>query len=87
LSGGTIPANGSCTVTLTVTSAVVGSYTNTIAAGALSTSPAGGNAAAVHAALTVSAPGKSSGGALDWLDMLFLAGVALAGLRIRPSAA
>jgi trimeric autotransporter adhesin len=37
LSGGTIPANGACTVSVNVTSATAGTYTNTIAAGAVST--------------------------------------------------
>ncbi|MEE3717208.1 hypothetical protein V2H45_10660 [Tumidithrix elongata RA019] len=37
LSGGTIPANGSCTITFDATSTVGGTYTNTIPANALST--------------------------------------------------
>lgn len=37
LTGGTLPASGSCTVSVTVTSAAVGSYSNTIAIGDLST--------------------------------------------------
>ncbi len=81
LSGATIPMNGSCTVTLTVTSATAGSYTNTIAANALTTSPAGGNVAAISATLVVSASGKSGGGAFDWLDMMFVAGVLLVSRR------
>ena len=52
LSGGTIPANSTCTVTVNVTSNTAGTYTNTIAAGAL-TSSGGSNAAAVSASLTV----------------------------------
>jgi serine protease len=81
LSGATIPMSGSCTVTLTVTSATVGSFTNTIAGGALTTSPAAGNSSAVSATLTVTAPSKSGGGTLDWLDMMFVVGVLLAGRR------
>ncbi len=37
LTGATIPANGSCTVTVNVVSNVAGSYTNSIAGGALTT--------------------------------------------------
>lgn len=55
LSGGTIPAAGSCTVTVNVTATVAGTYTNTIAAGALTTS-GGTNLAAASATLTVVAP-------------------------------
>ena len=40
MAGANIPANGSCTMTLSVMSATAGSYTNTIAANALSTGPA-----------------------------------------------
>jgi serine protease len=87
LSGGTIPASGSCTLTIAVTSATSGSYTNAVAANALTTTPAGGTSAAASANLTVTAPSKSGGGALDWWDMMFVAGVLLAGrrqLRRRP---
>jgi hypothetical protein len=52
LSGGAIPANGSCTVTIDVTVAAAGVYTNTIGAGALGTS-GGTNAAATNDTLTV----------------------------------
>lgn len=53
-SGAAIPANGSCTVKVDVTSAATGSYANTLAAGALQTS-AGSNAAPAGATLTVTA--------------------------------
>src|SRR5205085_7361268 len=43
LSGGTIPAAGSCTVTVNVTSATSGTYNNTIAPGALTTAKAADN--------------------------------------------
>jgi serine protease len=77
-----IPANGSCTMTLSVKSATAGDYTNAIAANALSTGPAGSNAAGASASLTVMAPAKSGGGGdLDWWDMMFVAGVLLAGRR------
>ncbi|GFE57585.1 DUF11 domain-containing protein [Geobacter sp. AOG1] len=55
LSGGTIPANGSCTVSIDVTSSVVNSYTNTIPAGAVTTTNAGSNGAAASATLMVNA--------------------------------
>jgi len=74
LSGAIIPANSSCTVNVTVQSASSGTYTNTVAANALSTAPAGGNTAAATAALTVTAPSKG-GGALRWPELL--AGLAL----------
>ncbi|MEO8740598.1 MAG: IPTL-CTERM sorting domain-containing protein [Casimicrobiaceae bacterium] len=52
LSGGTIPGNGSCTVTVNVTSAVGGSYVNTT--GAISTSA--GSVPAAQGTLTVIVP-------------------------------
>lgn len=83
LAGADIPRSGSCSITLSVMSAMPGSYASGIAANALSTGPAGGNAAAVSASLSVTAPapGKSGGGELDWLDMMFVAGVLLVGRR------
>lgn len=50
--GRTIPANGSCTVTVNVTAAVAGSYVNTLLAGSLITST-GINQAPAIATLTV----------------------------------
>ena len=68
-------------MTMSVMSATAGTYANAIAANALSTGPTGSNSAATSASLTVTAP-KSGGGALqDWLDMMFVAGVLLAGRR------
>jgi serine protease len=87
MAGANIPAKGSCSMTVSVKSAMAGSYANVIAAQALSTAPAGGNSAGASTSLTVTAPSKSlaatassksGGGALDWLDMLFVAGVLLA---------
>ena len=52
LTGGTIPASGSCTVTVSVTAADAGSYVNSIAAGGLQTSN-GSCASAAVATLTV----------------------------------
>jgi serine protease len=81
LSGATIPASGSCMLTIAVMSAASNTYTNAVAANALTTTPAGGASAAASASLTVTAPGKSGGGAVDWWDMMFVAGVLLAGRR------
>ncbi len=79
LSGATIPASSACTVTLTVSGGTVGSYKDTIAAGAVTTATAGGNTAPANATLTVTASGGGGGGALDWLDVMFVAGVLLVG--------
>jgi len=93
LAGANIPAKGSCSITVSVKSATAGDYANDIAANALSTGPAGGNAATASASLTVTAPvaaaapAKSGGGGeLDWWDMMFVAGVLLAARRraVRP---
>jgi serine protease len=83
MAGANIPANGSCSITLSVKSATAGNYTNSIAANALSTGPAGSNSAGASASLDVTVPGKSGGGSVDWLDMMFVAGVLLAGRRYR----
>lgn len=79
--GATIPAKGSCSMTLSVKSAAAGNYANSIAALALSTGPGGSNPANASASLEVTVPGKSGGGALDWWDMMFVVGVLLAGRR------
>jgi uncharacterized repeat protein (TIGR01451 family) len=55
LTGGTIPAGGSCDLTVNVTAAVAGNYFNSLAAGAL-TSNNGSNAAPAIATLTINAP-------------------------------
>jgi uncharacterized repeat protein (TIGR01451 family) len=55
--GASIPANGSCTVTATVTTSGAGNYINSLAAGALVTGN-GINAAPAIATLTVIAPGS-----------------------------
>ena len=52
LTGGTVPANGSCSFRIDVQAANAGTYTNTIAAGAL-TSTAGANTAPASANLIV----------------------------------
>jgi serine protease len=82
LSDANVPANGSCSVTLSVSSSTEGTYTNALAANALMTAPAGGSAA-TSATLTVAAPAASGGGGgvVDWLDVMFVTGVLLAGRR------
>jgi hypothetical protein len=77
LVGATIPAKGSCTLTLTVSSGTVGTYANSIATSAVTSTPAGGNTAPASATLTVTASSGGGGGALEWPDLLALAGVLL----------
>jgi serine protease len=72
-----IPADGNCTITVPVETVTAGSYTVSVAAQALMTAPAAGNGVASSATLTVSSP-PAGGGAVDWLDILFVAGVLLA---------
>lgn len=55
LSGGTIPAGGGCTVTVSVTSATVGSYPNSIPVGGVTSTNAGSNTIAASATLIVNA--------------------------------
>jgi serine protease len=80
LAGANIPAKSSCSMTMTVKSATAGTYANAIAANALSTGPTGGNSAATSASLTVTGPSGGRGG-LDWMDMMLVVGVLLAGRR------
>jgi serine protease len=88
MAGAIIPVKGTCTMTLSIKSATGGSYTNSIAASAMSTGPAGSSSGSATATLTVTAPSKSGGGELDWLDVMFVVGVLLAGRRraVRRSA-
>jgi serine protease len=82
LAGANIPASGSCTMTMSVMSPTAGTYTNTIAAKALSTGPAGSSSASATASLTVTAPPSGGGGGgLAWLDLMFAGAVLLAGRR------
>jgi serine protease len=79
LLGANIPAQGNCTISLPVQSAVVGSYEVSVAARTLDTAPAGGNASSSSATLTVSAPsGGGGGGDMDWIDILIIAAALLA---------
>jgi hypothetical protein len=73
LAGATIPANGSCNITLSVSSSAAGSYTDTVAANALTTAQNASNSASASGTLTVTAP-SHGGGALDWLDLALFAG-------------
>jgi serine protease len=88
LSGANIPANGSCDVSFSVTSATDGVYAASIPANALVTGPAGSNAGPASATLTVTqaasgptgvapAGGGGGGGDLDWMDIMLIAGVLL----------
>ncbi len=86
ISNANIPASGSCTITATVLSANPGTYSSSLAANSLSTGPAGGNAVAASASLTVNAPSSGGGGALGWADLL-IAGGLLAASRRRAATA
>jgi serine protease len=89
LSGANIPATGSCDMSFSVQSATASTYTASIPANALLTGPAGSNATPASATLTVTAASSSptgvagggggggGGGALDWMDILLVAGVLL----------
>jgi uncharacterized repeat protein (TIGR01451 family) len=54
LVGGSIPGNGTCQITATVTASVVGLYTNTIAAGGLTTNNGGASLVGTTATLQLS---------------------------------
>jgi serine protease len=89
MSGAVIPVDGSCDLTVNVASTAAGTYTHTVATNDLMTGPAGGNTAPASASLTVTVAGSSGtstgggggggggGGALDWLDIMLVAGVVL----------
>ena len=53
LTGGVIPANGSCTITVNVKASLAGDYLNTIAVGSLSTTNGGASTVAATAPLSV----------------------------------
>ena len=74
-SGSVIPGSGSCTVVANVTSSTAGTYTNTIAAAALTTNN-GNNASPTSATLTVSAavPTLSEGAMIVLVALLGLCG-------------
>ncbi len=76
LSGATLAANASCTIVVTVSSKTAGTYTDTITAGALSSTPSAANTTAASASLTVTAP--SGGGGMTWLDLIVAAGLLVA---------
>ena len=75
-------------MTFSVQSATAGTYALNIAAGDLSTGPAGSNADTAAASLTVNVNAASSasntggghggGGEIDWLDIMFVTGLVLA---------
>jgi hypothetical protein len=73
--GRSIPANGSCTLSVDVTSAVVGTYLNTIPIGALVTSN-GNNPTAANAILTVAVPAPTLS---EWAMILLVGLLALGG--------
>jgi Ice-binding-like/IPTL-CTERM motif len=73
--GRTIPANGSCVLTVDVTSAVLGSYLNTIPIGGLATSN-GNSLTAANAILTVAVPAPTLS---EWAMILLTGLLALGG--------
>jgi serine protease len=79
LADANIPANGSCSMSLSVKNTAPGTYVASVAANGLMTGPAGGNAAPTSATLTVTAAGSSGGGggSMDWLDIMLVVGVLL----------
>ena len=83
LTGAVIPASGSCSITIPVTSTADGTYASTVATGALTTGPAGANTATATATLTVTSPSSHHGGAFGWLDLAALGGVLMAAHRSR----
>ncbi len=57
LTGGSIPAGSSCTISILITSATAGNYTNTLATGSVTTTNSGSNTVAASANLSIqSAP-------------------------------
>jgi serine protease len=87
LANANIPAGGSCSLTVGVSSTAPGTYTSSIAADALTSAPAGGNVAAATASLTVTAPSSGGGGALGWGEAAAAAGLAAAAARRRKESA
>jgi hypothetical protein len=77
LADANIPANGSCNVSLSLKNTAPGTYVASVAANALMTGPAGGNAAPASATLTVAAGSGGGGGSMDWLDIMLVVGVLL----------
>jgi serine protease len=72
----TIPARGSCSLSIAVKSMAAGSYADAAAAGVLTTGPAGANTTGSSATLSVTAP-RGGGGDFDWLDIMLVVGVLL----------
>jgi len=80
LTGGTIAANGTCTISVAITAAASGNFVNTIAVGAVDTSNAGPNVTPTTATLVVQAPAAiAATPALDWRGLVLLAFALLAG--------
>lgn len=80
LASATIPASGSCTVTVNVTTLLTGNYQNTLAAGAVTTAnsgPSGGAASAALAVATSDVPALSPPLLLLLCAMLALAAAAV----------
>ena len=83
LNNANIPAAASCVLTVSVKGGAAGTYDAEVAAQALITAPAGGNADTSTAALTVTAPPGGGGGSLSWLELLSAASLLYARARVR----
>jgi MYXO-CTERM domain-containing protein len=83
LANADIPAGGSCSLSVGVSSSVAGTYTGTLTANALTTAPAGGNVAPASASLSVTVPSSGGGGALGWSEAAAAAVLAAAAARRR----
>jgi uncharacterized repeat protein (TIGR01451 family) len=85
LSGGTIPANGSCTVAIDVTAATPGNYPNSIPSGAVTSDNAGSNTAgSTTATLTVGAAQGEADvpTASEWALIVMAMALALVGWKM-----
>jgi uncharacterized repeat protein (TIGR01451 family) len=73
LTGGSIPANGSCTVTVPVTTTVcLGPHVNTLPVGALHTDKGNNTVAAVATLTITTAPGPTTPGLFKYFDPAFV---------------
>ncbi|MFI4890079.1 MAG: S8 family serine peptidase [Steroidobacterales bacterium] len=70
LSNAIVPASGQCAITLPVSAASAATYPVSVAAGILTTGPAGANVASAAASLTVTPAPSGGGGQIGWPDLL-----------------
>ena len=84
LTGGTVPALSTCTVSIDVTAAAEGSYVNTVPVGAISSSSHGVSQATATATLNVGAAAASAAvpTASEWALMLMAAGLVVVAMKM-----